>query len=151
LILLTTYFFYWYGLSYCINWIQNFLKKKKVCVIFQISFEDKFLQYVFHKILKDCWFLWDSWRIEIIILWCEGYFIVFVWRRDPIEFFDSLYQVNSFHYSCLLFYVFIGVYFSVTGCYIIGSCRIWWLFTASAPRLSEVIIVPKDGYQSHKE
>jgi len=27
----------------------------------------------------------------------------------------------------------------------------WWLFTASAPRLSEVIIVPKDGYRSHKE
>ena len=27
----------------------------------------------------------------------------------------------------------------------------WWLFTASAPRLSKVIIVPKDGYRSHKE
>jgi len=27
----------------------------------------------------------------------------------------------------------------------------WWLFTASAPRLSGVIIVPKDGYRSHKE
>ena len=27
----------------------------------------------------------------------------------------------------------------------------WWLFTASAPRLSEVIIVPKDGYWSYKE
>ena len=27
----------------------------------------------------------------------------------------------------------------------------WWLFTASAPRLSEVIIVPKNGYRSYKE
>ena len=27
----------------------------------------------------------------------------------------------------------------------------WWIFMASAPRLSEVIIVPKDEYRSHKE
>ena len=31
------------------------------------------------------------------------------------------------------------------------GAKTWWLFTESAPRLSKVIIVPKDGYRSHKE
>ena len=52
------------------------------------------------------------------------------------------YVVVSLHLKTLDYFTFLVFYANVV---------YWWLFTASAPRLSEVIIVPKDGYRSHKE
>ena len=80
---------------------------------------------------------------------CLTYFPANSSLSDPMTTMDDP-QTPISNWACVLFQLLSRVEVKM-GSSTVFFEHLWWLFTASAPRLSEVITIPKEWYRPHKE